>query len=383
MLCVIACAAVKFPVFNVQKEHRMAISQFSGTNGANILIDETGASVQNANQPWSLTEPDANTLGFSLHSGDVWSQAGGGWNDLTMNNAAERSEIAVNGQNPYAAGTQINVSYQLMIEPGAANTAPWLSLSQFHETPANGPGPFGIELDGEHMRIRAAIGTGSSGPTVVWEDPNPIQRGHYYDMNIQVKFDPSGNGFLNVWRDGVQIVNYQGPIGYGGQSYYFKEGVYRGPAPETMTANFRELHITTGAASAPTAPTQPQPTDPTSPTTPTSPITTSPTIPPRTSTSPTTPTTPTAPTTPTTPTTSRPSVTTPVLTVTAAPQAITATNDARSTDTPTASLANQSFALLNQHLAGSTSRFDAGQIVASASNGATAGQVSFLTRPQH
>jgi hypothetical protein len=68
---------------------------------------------------------------------------------------------------------------------------------------------------------------------------------------------------------------------------------------------------------------------------------------------------------------------------TSAPQAITATNDARSAGTPTASLANQSFALLNQHLAGSTGRFDSGQIVSGVSNGATAGQVSFLTRPQH
>jgi hypothetical protein len=68
---------------------------------------------------------------------------------------------------------------------------------------------------------------------------------------------------------------------------------------------------------------------------------------------------------------------------TSAPQAITATNDARSTATPTASLASQSYALLNQYMAGGTGRGDSGQIVASLSNGATAGQASFLTRPQH
>ena len=68
---------------------------------------------------------------------------------------------------------------------------------------------------------------------------------------------------------------------------------------------------------------------------------------------------------------------------TSAPQAITATNDARSTATPTASLASQSYALLNQYMAGGTGRGDSGQIVASVSNGATAGQASFLTRPQH
>ena len=58
---------------------------------------------------------------------------------------------------------------------------------------------------------------------------------------------------------------------------------------------------------------------------------------------------------------------------TSAPQAITATSDARSTGTSTASLASQSFALLNQYLAGSTGRGDSGQIVASLSNGASCG----------
>jgi peroxidase len=47
------------------------------------------------------------------------------------------------------------------------------------------------------------------------------------------------------------------------------------------------------------------------------------------------------------------------------------------------SLASQSFALLNQYLAGSSGRVDPGQIVAAGSNGAAWGQDSFLTRPQH
>jgi hypothetical protein len=47
------------------------------------------------------------------------------------------------------------------------------------------------------------------------------------------------------------------------------------------------------------------------------------------------------------------------------------------------SLASQSFTLLNQYLAGNSGRVDPGQIVAAVSNGATGGQDSFLTRPQH
>ncbi|KRQ97122.1 hypothetical protein CQ10_29425 [Bradyrhizobium valentinum] len=65
-------------------------------------------------------------------------------------------------------------------------------------------------------------------------------------MNVQVNFDPNGNGYLNVWRDGVLIVKYQGAIGMAGASYYWKEGIYRAPAPETITAAYSNLDITTG-----------------------------------------------------------------------------------------------------------------------------------------
>jgi hypothetical protein len=76
-------------------------------------------------------------------------------------------------------------------------------------------------------------------------------------MNVQVNFDPDGNGYLNDWRDGVQIVNYQGAIEFAGATCYLKEGIYRAPAPETFTATFSNLHITTGSGTGPTTSTQP------------------------------------------------------------------------------------------------------------------------------
>ncbi|WP_456840053.1 hypothetical protein [Bradyrhizobium sp. USDA 4486] len=63
---------------------------------------------------------------------------------------------------------------------------------------------------------------------------------------------------------------------------------------------------------------------------------------------------------------------------------ITVTDTPHATGTTTASLASQSFALLNQYLAGSTGRVEPGQIVAAVSNGnAWAQGSSFLTKPQH
>jgi hypothetical protein len=69
---------------------------------------------------------------------------------------------------------------------------------------------------------------------------------------------------------------------------------------------------------------------------------------------------------------------------TSAPQQpITVSDHPSATGTTTASLVGQSFVLLNQYLAGHTGRVDLGQIVAAVSNGASWGQDSFLTKPQH
>jgi len=68
---------------------------------------------------------------------------------------------------------------------------------------------------------------------------------------------------------------------------------------------------------------------------------------------------------------------------TLAPQNIAMEDHLLATGATTSSLANQSFALLSQYLAGNSDRADPGQIVASLSNGANWNQDSFLTRPQH
>jgi hypothetical protein len=63
------------------------------------------------------------------------------------------------------------------------------------------------------------------------------------------------------------------------------------------------------------------------------------------------------------------------------PLAITATDHPSASGTTTASLTSQSFALLDQYLAGHTGRVDPGQIVAAVSNGTAWNQDSLLTRP--
>ncbi|WFU38859.1 hypothetical protein QA640_31300 [Bradyrhizobium sp. CB82] len=68
---------------------------------------------------------------------------------------------------------------------------------------------------------------------------------------------------------------------------------------------------------------------------------------------------------------------------TSVPQPISVTDFRSSTGTSTASLASQSFALLNQYLASNSGRVDSGQIVAAVSQATGWGQESLLARPQH
>ncbi|WP_407180055.1 heparin lyase I family protein [Bradyrhizobium sp. STM 3562] len=206
-------------------------------DGSAIVIDDNVYIPENAGEGWSLSSPDPDVLRFELRRGDHWSSSY--WIDPP---SSERDEIA--GQTVYPSGTQINIAYDFMVEPGQTNSASgpgrWLVLGQMHEYKVPQSPPLAIELvNGDHM----AINIGTRKLVYVYIDPNPIQRGHYYSMNIQVKFANNGDGFLQVWRDGAHIVDYHGSIGTGVGTYW-KQGIYRSSAQETISVNFRRLKIT-------------------------------------------------------------------------------------------------------------------------------------------
>jgi Ca2+-binding RTX toxin-like protein len=76
-------------------------------------------------------------------------------------------------------------------------------------------------------------------------DTQNIERGRYYDMDIEVRFENNGNGFLNIWRDGVKIVSYSGPIGYD-NGVYWKYGIYRSETDTNIAVNYRDMSVGKG-----------------------------------------------------------------------------------------------------------------------------------------
>jgi hypothetical protein len=78
----------------------------------------------------------------------------------------------------------------------------------------------------------------------VFEDSADIERGRWYTFDIRVRFDPFGNGLLTVRRDGVEVAQYTGPLGYNdAEPPYPKVGIYRDSRPEPQARRYRDLKI--------------------------------------------------------------------------------------------------------------------------------------------
>jgi hypothetical protein len=175
--------------------------------------------------------------------------------DKAVYGSADTQRSEISSHKPLKIGQTYTLSYRFKIEPGAKNTAEWVVIGQAHATEdpgdASSPPPFSVELTGGD-RMRIAIGyskepiTRAANTTFrnLYTDRAELERGRWYDMRITVKFDPAGNGILDVWRDGTQIVDYSGAIGYrDAVGPYWKNGVYREHAPEALAVSFSNIHV--------------------------------------------------------------------------------------------------------------------------------------------
>ncbi len=199
--------------------------------------------MDSADQAWSFVSPDNNVLRFEVQPGDHWAHDPAG---------IERDEIA--GTTQYAYGTPVDVSYGFMIEPGAANTAPWLVVGQLHQVDYAGEvttsPPVAIAMIGEKMAVQIgwtdSAGVNHSG--YIYVSPTDITRGQYYNINIAANFNPAGGGQLVVTCNGQLLARYTGPLGIAGHTgVFWKEGIYEAASTETLAVDYKNLSITSGS----------------------------------------------------------------------------------------------------------------------------------------
>jgi polysaccharide lyase-like protein len=215
-----------------------AVTGFNPANGSRFQVGGKEVAAQNGNKSWSVTNPDKYTLRFEVRSGDVW--ASSGYNDSANN----RSELEFTQRSN--AGTKVTLSETLTLEPGPVSTASFFNFNQLHTTdPQSPPCPITFQLTpGDFMEI--VVQWPGTDWHRVYRSPQPVARGKPMAVKFEAMMDADGSdGYLKVWLDGSQIVDYRGKIGANSpQQYYWKCGIYRKKAAETTAATYRNVAVT-------------------------------------------------------------------------------------------------------------------------------------------
>jgi hypothetical protein len=189
------------------------------------------------------------TLRFEIRKGDHYSD--GTYSDPE---GVERSEIGEVVRHPLSAfNGSFRAKYKFMVEEGPPITAPWLVMGQLHSGLSRTP-PFEIKFEeNDRMKIVAKFDRGNGRPVSqrLYQDSRNIRRGHWYTMEIDVQLGPHGNGHVKVWRDGLELVNFRGKVGYADQeTAHWRLGIYRGTplGGETIAALYKDVDLSYGAA---------------------------------------------------------------------------------------------------------------------------------------
>jgi hypothetical protein len=164
---------------------------------------------------------------FQMIAGNQWSEDSVGGD--------ERTELDGYKQ-PFEAGVPYWVAYSVYIEPGPRFTADWIALGQI-------PGLMG------HI-LKQTIMTWSLADKPLHSEF--ITPGRNYQFVEKFIFDPV-NGYYGSWLNGKQVVDYHGRV-WGPKlpkdKYYYKFGIYRGTAQETMTVRYANYKFGTTDLSA-------------------------------------------------------------------------------------------------------------------------------------
>lgn len=218
------------------------ITNFTPTRYDQFQIDGVSYGVLTVDKSYSLQQIDNHTVRFEIQQGDsVW---------CCNNETAELKRLP-----KWNPATPVTIEYQFMLEPGAANTANWFVTAEMQSTYATtlGVSPaFAISLSGEHMFVEGRYsppgGNPANGsPTLtymsLWKQPTNIVRGQWYDIKIQANVINGSAGYLYVWINGAQVVNYHGMLGYGGDQNYWLYGLYRSTSPQDTAGQFRNMTV--------------------------------------------------------------------------------------------------------------------------------------------
>jgi len=155
----------------------------------------------------------------------------------------------------YAWSVLIPNDYQYL----STNAKNYQIMGQWHDQPDPGRKPTGYsppisvhyESTGGSAGFRIKYGRIQAGD-VIKSYYTPIQKGKWVDLIFHIRFSQGSDGFLEAWKDGVQlssesgVTRITGPNMYNSEPNYLRLGLYRGKAQtQTNTFYYDEIKIAT------------------------------------------------------------------------------------------------------------------------------------------
>jgi hypothetical protein len=201
--------------------------------------------VQSPGADWSIRQEGANGIRFELRSGDRWPK------DVRQNHAVERVEIM--DLRKQAPKGEFWFAFVFSLDKGDQLTSEWLNLGQLHNTADAG------ELSPSPIWAQRLYPNGTFQIVARWTDEDPLKsapreqvlftdpaftRGKRYHFVYRMRLDYQGAGVLQAWRNGRQIIDYRGPLGFPDKSGpYLKFGLYRKSSsiPVTLVGHYSDI----------------------------------------------------------------------------------------------------------------------------------------------
>lgn len=168
---------------------------------------------------------------FAVAPGEQWAR------DNRKGSNAERAELSSHDKVRF--GEETSVSFAVRIEemdssPGRKHAL----LFQLHgPNRTEMPGVEGFAPPPFDMRVRrgqihfvvrsGALDRGEDGDRVI--ATVPLEYGSWSSYRFDVGLGDETSGYVDIWKDGVQLAAYEGPVGYdvGGGRHYWKFGIYQ------------------------------------------------------------------------------------------------------------------------------------------------------------
>lgn len=201
--------------------------------------------------PWAISR-DRNTYRFEVRQADR-----SDW-DSKHNHISNRAEISSNYRIP--VGVKFEFGFSMQVASSGPITSRWMTLGQLRP-PADANEKL-LSIWGQNLfapgnnfsifvRATNKHGRPAKKRIVLYQDEN-FDTSKVHKFRYEMMVPQRGDGMLKAWIDEVQVVDYTGKIGYQSKTGgYLKLGIYRAPAPETVSATYRDVFLRFASCASP------------------------------------------------------------------------------------------------------------------------------------